>query len=213
MTASGAKGLDPKYIFFISLAVALAVVGLWYGLRFSAMQTQLTELEAKKDEVERTADEYVSAASQLPKLQQEVAALNDEKLLFTAALPQQNQVARALADIRNTAQATGVDVRGIGVSNQQDDPLPGGVKPISFDLTMAGTYPQLFQAIRDLETTSRFSQIGSIDMRAPDVAFTPNPTLDSETRVIIYTFDPTQAADPAAAEENGTATTEGESAQ
>lgn len=191
--------LEPKHIFFIALALSFLILGLWYTFRYQARQTEMDDLKTQIETATTQVAEYRSAEAQLPKLREEVARLETERAEFVAALPQTNDMAPLLSEMRATAQATGADIQGINTGGSSaDGDLPGGVRPIPISLVMAGTYDETFRTLQAMETMNRFSTINQLQLQS-SAATSLNPDLNGTLNMTVYTFDPTLAAPVAAA--------------
>lgn len=200
--------LNPKYIFFLALALSFLILGLWYTFRYQARQTEMTDLKSQIETAQLQVQTYRQAEAQLPALREEVAGLREERAAFVAALPQQNQMAAVLSEIRRNAQATGTDIQGVAVSTAATTTdLPGGVRPIPISMQMGGTYTEVFRTLRSMETMNRFSTIDLLSLQVPEATST-DPELGGTMNMTVYTFDPSLATLPtegAAVTADGTA--------
>ncbi|WP_261663580.1 type 4a pilus biogenesis protein PilO [Deinococcus sp. Marseille-Q6407] len=191
--------LEPKYIFFITLALSFLVLGLWYTFRYQARQQEITTLKSDIEAADLKATQYRQAQAQLPALRKEVAGLRTERAEFVAALPQKNEMGQLLSDMRSSAQATGAEIQSVNVAaGAPTNDLPGGVRPIPISMTLAGTYGEVFRTLRAMETMNRFTTIEQLTVQAPQ-ATSFDPNLTGAINMTVYTFDPSQAASPAAA--------------
>ncbi|GHF99511.1 hypothetical protein GCM10017783_09470 [Deinococcus piscis] len=190
--------LDPKYIFFIALALSFLVLGLWYTFRYQARQQEIATLKTDIETAELKVSQYRQAQAQLPALREEVAALRQERAEFVAALPQNNEMAPLLSEMRNNAQASGTQIEGVNVSaGPATADLPGGVRPIPITMNMAGSYGEVFRTLRAMETMNRFTTINQLTLQSPE-ATSFDPELTGALSMTVYTFDPSLAAPPAA---------------
>ncbi|MDO4263939.1 MAG: type 4a pilus biogenesis protein PilO [Deinococcus sp.] len=209
--------LAPKYILFISLALSFLVVGLWYTFRYQARQQEIATLKTDIETAELKVSQYRQAEAQLPALREEVAGLRQERAEFVAALPQNNEMAPLLSEMRSNAQASGTQIQGVTVAaGTPTADLPGGVRPIPITMTLAGTYGEVFRTLRAMETMNRFTTIDQLSLQSPE-ATSFNPELGGSLNMTVYTFDPSMAAaplpsgGPAPADASGAATASGDS--
>ncbi|ADY25848.1 General secretion pathway protein M [Deinococcus proteolyticus MRP] len=190
--------LDPKYIFFLALALSFLVLGLWYTFRYQARQQEIATLKTDIEAAELKVSQYRQAEARLPALREEVAGLRQERAEFVAALPQNNEMAQLLGEMRGNAQASGTQIRGVNVAGgPATADLPGGVRPIPISMTLAGTYGEVFRTLRAMETMNRFTTIDQLTLQSPE-ATSFNPELGGTLNMTVYTFDPSLAAPPTA---------------
>ncbi len=190
--------LDPKYIFAIVLALSFLVLGLWYTFRYQARQEEMSNLRTEIETATTEVNTYREAQKQLPALRQEVAQMETERAQFVAALPQTNDMSQVLSELRANATANGVDIRGIsadGSSNSDNTNLPGGVRAIPLQVSMSGTYGEIYRTLQTAETMRRFSNVVGLTMDMPQ-ASSFNPDLNGTLDMTVYTFDSALAAAP-----------------
>lgn len=191
--------LEPKHIFFLVLALSFLALGLWYTFRYQARQQEITLLKSDIEAAQLKVTQYRQADAQLPGLREEVAALRQERAEFVAALPQNNEMAQLLSEMRSNAQASGTQIQGVNVSGgTATTDLPGGVRPIPISMNMGGTYSEVFRTLRAMETMNRFTTIDQLTLQSPE-ATSFNPELGGTLNMTVYTFDPSLAPPPAAA--------------
>lgn len=185
--------LTPRNLFFVVLAACLLVVALWYTLRFQARQQEISLLQGDLETAQARVTVMRSQAAQLPALREEVAKLKVQQDEFLAALPQTANYYRILDEIRLNAAAAGAEMSSFNVSNSTATGLPGGVRPINLNVNVSGTFAQLFQLLRSVETMSRFTNVNNVSLQLPQ-ATSFDPVLEGTLALTVYTFDPTQAS-------------------
>nr|WP_254605809.1 type 4a pilus biogenesis protein PilO [Deinococcus sp. JMULE3] len=169
------------------------VVALWYTLRFQARQQEISLLQGDLETAQARVTVMRSQAAQLPALREEVAKLKVQQDEFLAALPQTANYYRILDEIRLNAAAAGAEMSSFNVSNSTATGLPGGVRPINLNVNVSGTFAQLFQLLRSVETMSRFTNVNNVSLQLPQ-ATSFDPVLEGTLALTVYTFDPTQAS-------------------
>lgn len=189
--------LTPRNLFFVVLAACVLIVVLWYTVRFQARQQEISLLQSDLETAQTRVAVMRSNAAQLPALREEVAKLKVQQDEFLAALPQTANYYRILDEIRLNASAAGASMSSFNVSNASGTTLPGGVRPINLNVNVSGTFGQLFQLLRSVETMSRFTNVNNVALQLPQ-ATSFDPVLEGTLALTVYTFDPAQASTPAA---------------
>ncbi|GGR77836.1 type 4a pilus biogenesis protein PilO [Deinococcus sedimenti] len=189
--------LTPRNLFFVVLAACLLVAALWYTLRFQSRQQEISLLQGDLETAQTRVAVLRSNAQQLPALREEVAKLKVQQDEFLAALPQTANYYRILDEIRLNAAAAGASMSSFNVASGNVTGLPGGVRPINLNVNVSGTFGELFQLLRSVETMSRFTNVNNISLQLPE-ASSFDPDLEGTLALTVYTFDPTQASAPAA---------------
>lgn len=185
--------LTPRNLFFVVLAACILASVLWYTLRFQARQQQISLLQSDLDAAQARVAVLRSNAQQLPALREEVARLKVEQDEFLAALPQTARYYSVLDEIRLNAAAAGATMSSFSVTNGNATNLPGGVRPINLAVNVSGTFGQLFQLLRSVETMSRFTNVNNVSLQLPR-ATSFDPKLEGTLALTVYTFDPAQAS-------------------
>ncbi|GGL04117.1 type 4a pilus biogenesis protein PilO [Deinococcus radiotolerans] len=189
--------LSPRNLFFIVLAACIVVAALWYTMRYQARQQEISLLQSDLDTAQSRVAVMRSNAQQLPALREEVAGLKVQQDDFLAALPKTANYYRILDEIRLNAAAAGATMSNFTVASAAATGLPGGVRPINLNVNVSGTFGQLFQLLRSVETMSRFTNVNNVALQLPQ-ADSFDPRLEGTLALTVYTFDPTQASTPAA---------------
>ncbi|ACO46736.1 type 4a pilus biogenesis protein PilO [Deinococcus deserti] len=194
--------LAPRNLFVLMLGLALAVIAMWYTFRFQPRQQEISLLRADLDTAQTRVAQLRSAAAQLPELRKTVERLKVEQAEFVRALPQTANFGTVLDEVRRTTAATGADMSTFSVQSGNTAGLPAGVRPIGLNLSVSGTFAELFQTLRALETMGRFTNVNTIALQLPQ-ADSFNPNLESTMALTVYTFDPAQATPGAAGDTPG----------
>lgn len=188
--------LSPRNLFFVVLAACVLVAGLWYSLRFQARQAQISDLSGQLDTLNSQVVQLRAAQAGLPALRQTVEKLKVDQADFLAALPQTANFGSVLDELRVTTAATGAQLTNFAVATGNVAGLPSGVRPIGLNVTVQGRFSQLFQTLRAIETTGRFTTVNSVVLNVPQ-ASSLDPELDGTLGLTVYTYDPAQAGSSA----------------
>lgn len=189
--------LAPRNLFLIMLGLALAVIALWYTFRFQPRQEEISLLRTDLDTAQTRVTQLRSAAAQLPELRKTVERLKVEQAEFVRALPKTANFGTVLDEVRRTTAASGAEMSTFSVQSGSTAGLPPGVRPIGLNLSVSGTFAELFQTLRALETMGRFTNVNTVALQLPQ-ADSFNPSLEGTMALTVYTFDPTQATPGAA---------------
>lgn len=190
--------LSPRNAFFVFLALAVLLIGLWYMLFFQPRQQQITDLRGQLDTLNTRVTSLRQAARDLPALKEELVGLRVEREKFLAALPSAANFNRVLDELRLTTAATGAQLTNVAVQTGAAPGLPAGVRPLNLTVGVSGKYGSLFQTLRSVETMSRFTTVSNVSLQLP-TATSFDPDLEGSLGMTVYTYDPSGASTPAGA--------------
>lgn len=190
--------ITPVQQFLIVALLCLLTLGLFYQFYYRPKQDTLTTLRSDLETKQSTAQQYRAQVATIPELTARANKLEIERAEFVRALPTTQQFGQVLEQLRTNASATKTQITSLNFANNTNANLPAGVKPFDIDLAVKGQYGQIFQLLRSLETQNRFTTVNTVDLQLPQ-ADSFNPTLQSNVKLTVYTFDPTQAATPTTA--------------
>lgn len=183
--------LAPRMLFFVVLAACVLAALLWYFLRFQPRQQEITLLRGDLELTRGRAEQYRTAQRALPELRQTVAKLQVEQDQFLRALPATAQFGTVLDEVRRNVTAAGAELTTFSVQSGNVAGLPGGVRPITLNLSVRGRFAEVFRALRSLETQNRFTTVGALGLQLPQAdAF--DPKLEGTLNLTVYTFDQPQ---------------------
>jgi Tfp pilus assembly protein PilO len=127
-----------------------------------------------------------AAQRNLPTLRNEVAALEREREIFLSQLPRESEVADLIDELRLSAVAANVTVRGIGQGTANE--AIQDVRPLGFTLSTEGTYSETMKFLESLEALQRFTKIRQVGFSVPGDAGGADPQLDSNFAFTVYVF-------------------------
>ncbi|GGL66209.1 hypothetical protein GCM10010840_00160 [Deinococcus aerolatus] len=193
--------LSPRNLFLIVMAACLLLLALWFVLRFQPRQQQITDLQGQVEPLQTRVTVMRPAAQALPALRERVAELRTDQQEFLTALPSTANFGSVLDGLRRTTAASGATLNTFAVSGGAATELPGGVRPIGLNVGVRGTFSQMFETLRTLETAGRFTTVNNVALQLP-AASSFDPQLEGTLGLTVYTFDPAQASAAAAVGEN-----------
>lgn len=188
--------LSPRNLFLIVVAACLLLLALWFVLRFQPRQLQITDLQSQIEPLQTRVTVMRPAAQGLPALRERVAELRTDQQEFLTALPSTANFGSVLDQLRRTTAASGATLNTLAVAGGAATELPGGVRPIGLSVGVSGTFSQMFETLRALETAGRFTTVNNVALQLP-TATSFDPQLEGNLGLTVYTFDPAQASAPA----------------
>lgn len=170
------------------LGAAIAVLGgmLWYFYLYTPTTLRITELEGSVQGLETQVALGRAARANLPALRAEVAALERERDLFLAQLPEQNEVAELLDQLRGAAGAAGVVFSALQNTGPVAEEVQG-VRLLGFSLATQGTYSQTIDFLRTLEALPRFTKVRRVGLTAGEAGSDPVLSASYDFTVYVYT--------------------------
>ncbi|MDV6374950.1 type 4a pilus biogenesis protein PilO [Deinococcus arenicola] len=186
--------LSPRNLFLIVLAACLLVLALWFTLRFQPRQQQITDLQSQIEPLQLRVDTMRTASQALPALRERIAGLRADQQEFLTALPSAANFNSILNELRRITAATGATLTTFTVQGGGAlAGLPDGVRPLNLSVAVSGKFTQMFETLRALETAGRFTTVSNVALQLP-AATSFDPELNGTLGLIVYTFDPAQAA-------------------
>lgn len=185
--------LAPQYLFALAAALFVAVLALFYTLVISPKYAQISALRDDLSARQLTETQYRSASAALPTLRTRVAELEVERSEFLRALPPTTRFAQVVEQLRANVSAAGAEMGNLNFTpaGTAGVTLPTGVRSVGITMNVSGTFPQLFQVLRSLETQNRFTTVSTVGLQLP-TATSFNPPLEGALGLTVYTYDPAQ---------------------
>ena len=194
--------LAPQYLFALAAALFVAVLALFYTLVIQPRYARISSLRDDLSARQLTETQYRSASAAVPNLRTTVARLEVERSEFLRALPPTTRFAQVVEQLRANVSAAGAEMGNLSFAPAATGgvTLPAGVRSVGINMNVSGTFPQLFQVLRSLETQNRFTTVSTLGLQLP-TATSFNPSLEGTMGLTVYTYDPAQtgAAVPASA--------------
>lgn len=189
--------LRGRELALVALAVSVLAGLLWYFYLYTPTQARVGVLRTENQALETDILRGRSARANLPKLRAEVAGLEAERDAFLAQLPEQNEVAELLDQLRAAARDARVGFTGLQNVGPASEVVPG-VRLLNFSLATQGNYSRTIAFLRSLEALPRSTRVGRVGLNVgTDAQADPSLAATYDFTVYIYTgVDP--ATDPAA---------------
>lgn len=190
---SGFK-LRGREVALIAISVAALSALLWYFYLYTPTQGQIEQLRSENGALEQDIALGRAARANLPELRAEVAQLKEQRDVFLAQLPEENEVAELLDQLRSAARAARVGFTGLQNGGPGSDVVPG-VRLLNFTLATEGNYTRTIQFLRTLEALPRFTRVQRVGLNAAtDGGADPNLSASYDFTVYVYTGSGPEAA-------------------
>ena len=197
-----------------SLALAAVAVSallgiLWYFYLYTPTQTRNQQLRLENQQLNTEVLQGRLARAKLPELRAEVTGLRAERDTFLALLPEQNEIAELLDQLRQAARDARVDFTGLQNVGPASEVVPG-VRLLNFSLATQGTYARTIAFLQSLEALPRFTRVQRVGLNADtgaDTGTQADPRLAATYDFTIYVYTGVTAPDPNA-DPNAPATAE-----
>ncbi len=165
--SGGAGGfkLRGREVALLAFSVAALLGMLWYFYLYTPTKTQIEQLNAENGALEAEIALGRAARANLPELRAEVAGLKKERDVFLAQLPEQNEVAELLEQLRSSARDARVDLTGLQNGGPGSE-IVSGVRLLNFTLATEGNYARTIQFLRTLEALPRFTRVQRVGLNA-----------------------------------------------
>lgn len=170
------------------LVLAACALGglLWYFYLYTPTQARSQQLSVENQQLETEVMQGRAARANLPALRAEVAKLRAERDAFLAQLPEQNEVAELLDQLRAAAQSARVRFTGLQNVGPAAEVVPG-VRLLNFSLATRGTYTRTITFLRALEALPRFTRVWRVGLTAGTEA-QADPSLDATYDFTVYVY-------------------------
>lgn len=179
-------------VFAVSVLAAL----LWYFYLYTPTQTRIQTLTSENQRLESDVSLGRAARANLPALRAEVAELKAERDTFLALLPEQNEIAELLDQLRNAARDARVSFTGLQNVGPASEVVPG-VRLLNFSLATQGNYNRTIAFLRSLEALPRFTRVGRVGLSIGTDA-QADPSLAATYDFTVYSYTGVDTVDPAA---------------
>lgn len=170
------------------LVLAACALGglLWYFYLYTPTQARSQQLRVENQQLETEIFGGRSARADLPALRAEVARARAERDAFLAQLPEQNEVAELLDQLRAAARDARVRFTGLQNVGPAAEVVPG-VRLLNFSLATKGSYSRTITFLRALEALPRFTRVGRVGLTAGTEA-RADPNLDATYDFTVYVY-------------------------
>ena len=194
-SASGAGGfkLRGRELALVAISVSVLLGMLWYFYLYTPTKGQLEVLRSENGALEADIALGRSARANLPELRAEVTRLKEERDVFLAQLPEENEVAELLDQLRSAARDAKVSFTGLQNGGPGSEVVPG-VRVLNFTLATEGNYTRTIGFLRALEALPRFTRVQRVGLNAAtDGGADPSLSASYDFTVYVYTGAGTDA--------------------
>ncbi len=169
----------------IALLCIAAVASWWQFMRQPSMD-RIANLKTEIVSIEKDIDVANRAKRELPSLRTEIEELEQERVAFLRELPTENEVAQLVGRLRTAAASSDVLMTQVGTGANINESIQG-VRPLAFNVSTLGKYPNTLAFLRQLESFQRFTKITQVGFSV-DNQGDANPELSTGYDFIVYAF-------------------------
>ena len=202
--------LSSRNLALLALVGALLAALLWYFYLYTPTQLRVAELTAQNQLLATDILRGRAARANLPELRAQVAELRAERDVFLSQLPEQNDVAELLDQLRSAARGAGTSLTGLQNAGTPSEVVPG-VRLLNFSLATQGNYERTIAFLRALEALPRFARVQRVGLNATTGADAgADPSLDATYDFTVYVYTGVDEAVEATIDAAASGETEGE---
>lgn len=191
--------LTGQMIALIVLVVTILVAVLWYTSFYQPVLDEQAALRTEIDDLDQKIQVGNRAKANVPQLCAVVADLQVQRREFLSALPTKEQYADLLRTFKlqignNKGQLNSLN-RAPGATTGT---LPAGVRAVSTNLNMTGTFGSMIGILQSLEGQQRFLRLDGLNLSLEgntavnSDANQSDPRLTAAVSVIAYIYNATQ---------------------
>ncbi len=184
-TTGGFK-LGGRELALISLCAAVLLALLWYFYLYSPTRAHSAQLLGENMGLETQIATGRAARASLPELRAEVARLKQDRDVFLAQLPEANEVAEMLDQLRDAARDANVSFTSLQNSGPGGE-IVSGVRLLNFTLSTEGNYARTIGFLRLLEALPRFTRVQRVALTAGTEA-QADPALAATYDFTVYVY-------------------------
>lgn len=184
--ATGGFKLGGRELALISLSAAVLLALLWYFYLYSPTRAHSAQLLGENMGLETQIATGRAARASLPELRAEVARLKADRDVFLAQLPEANEVAEMLDQLRDAARDANVSFTSLQNSGPGGE-IVSGVRLLNFTLSTEGNYARTIGFLRSLEALPRFTRVQRVALTAGTEA-QADPTLAATYDFTVYVY-------------------------
>jgi Tfp pilus assembly protein PilO len=185
--------LSSRYIAFGVVALSLVFAAAWYFLLY---QPGLANAQVIRDEISKLEDEKAvgeRARANIAQLCGVVGNLRVQQTAFLRALPRTEDISTLLNELRGTIQGNSAQLnsvsRSAGAAQASALPLPPGVRAISINLGVEGTFGSFYGVLAAVEALQRFSKVETVSLGLSSQGDSFNPKLNAQMAMTTFVYD------------------------
>ncbi len=181
------RNLRQRDIALIVIVLTIVATVLWWFYMYSPSQNRITELQNDISQLDIQIQRGEAARRNLPELRLAVAQLEQDRLEFLARLPNENEVAELLDELRVAASDADVTFESVArTSGGREDEIQG-VRPLGFTVSTSGNFVNTMNFMQTMETLQRFTKISQVGLSIEDQE-SRDPVLGATYAFTVYVF-------------------------
>lgn len=180
-------GVREKTLLFI-LAMILLNLLFYFGI-YAPQQMQMTELAEELQTNQSKISVIEAFIAKHPDIAAYDAALDEQWRIVSKSFPEEPAISEVLGALEKISQESQMQLVAMQPSQEAaDQKEPKRYQEIVLKLKVKGTYFQLLDFLKNMESMERFATVQSITSRST------NGVLESELSVVVYCYGNKQKA-------------------
>ena len=154
--------LQPKPVQFLAaIVVAGVLVVIGYFVFFQTQWTELTDAQAKEEELKTEYSEKSIRAASLDNLKLELQQIEASTQVLLKQLPTSAEIPTLIQELHQAAAKNGLTMSAIAPEQKVTE---GPVERLPFSISVTGNYDQIAQFVRDVGQMSRIVTLANISL-------------------------------------------------
>ncbi len=183
--------LSSRYIAFGVVALSLVFAAAWYFLLY---QPGLANAQVIRDEISKLEEQKAvgeRARANIAQLCGVVGNLRVQQTAFLRALPRTEDISTLLNELRGTIQGNSAQLNSVSRSPgaAQATALPPGVRAVSINLGVEGTFGSFYGVLAAVEALQRFSKVETVSLGLSSQGDSFNPKLNAQMAMTTFVYD------------------------
>lgn len=147
----------------ITVAAAVALTGIWFVALWSPQGGKIDDAKAEQAAAETQAADLQARLTRLKKLEANKDQLDADKALFSALIPDTDQLDAFILDINQKAKESGIEFVSIAPSQPAPEASAGPV-PVALSIQANGDYFALLRFMEKLRDGQRLVTIDNFTL-------------------------------------------------
>lgn len=178
---------------YVQVVILFIIISIFYWFLVKPKQAQLSEKQVKLDQINTSVSDLDKVIGKLKGLISQVQSSKQEIAKLEEALPTNGKTFQINQSIVTMAEQSGVSISSPNISPKGSYVISGNVpllqnpysakrelQKLTTSITVIGSFPQLFNYLKKLESSPRFIYIKNVDIVA-ETPETLNMSLTLET--------------------------------
>ncbi|MGF1730642.1 type 4a pilus biogenesis protein PilO [Photobacterium kasasachensis] len=151
--------LIPQCAVALFLALAMGTAGYWYWL--TPLQEELTQLKHTERELRQQVGKRASQVAALPKVRDQIEALEERYQYVVQQLPEEEELASLLSGVNDIGVRNGLEFQRIEWGPRREHPL---YYELPINIALTGRYVNIGQFAESVAKLSRIVTLNDFDL-------------------------------------------------